>query len=95
MISSHYIQATMIRESLAEHAYYKRVDAQAAFLFGSANNDTEIMALAELYFRGSSESVTNMGDWSDGVPVNKIEIYTDPVGVDLYNCVSKPGADKK
>jgi len=95
LISSHYIQATMIRDSLADHAYYKRIDAQASFLFGSANNYSEIISISEPVFKGGGASMTDMGDWSDGVPVKKIEVYSDPVGIDLYNCVTKPGTDDK
>ena len=88
LISSHYIQASMIRDSLADYAYYKRIDAQAAYIVGTANDDLELVELSEPYFKSSTESVRNMGLWSDGVPVNNIEIYTDPVEINLYNCAS-------
>ena len=93
LISSHYIQASMIRDSLADYAYYKRIDAQAAYLVGIASDDLELMELAEPYFKGSSESVKSMGLWSDGMPVKKIEVYTDPIDIDLYNCVSNPNSN--
>ncbi len=88
LISSHYIQASMIRDSLADYAYYKRIDAQATYIVGIANEDLELVELSEPYFKSSTESVRNMGLWSDGVPVNNIEIYTDPVEINLYNCAS-------
>ena len=88
LIASHYIQATTIRDVLADFSYYKRIDAQASYLFGIANNNLDLVNVSGKYFFQDSEELTSMGFWSNGVPVNEIEIYNDPFNIDLYQCNS-------
>ena len=86
LISSHYVQATPIRDSLADFAYYKRLEAQSSYLFGFANNDLDLVLNAEKYFKNDGDELKNMGNWSNGDPVKKIEIYKDPMEINLYGC---------
>ena len=89
LISSHYVQATPIRDSLADFAYYKRLEAQSSYLFGVANNDLDLILNSEKYFKNDGDELKNMGNWSNGIPVKKINVYKDPIGINLYGCNSK------
>ena len=93
LIASHYIQATTIRDALADFSYYKRIDAQAHYLFGVANEDLNAITLAGKYFFGDDDDLTNMGSWSNGVSVREIDVYDDPFNSNLYECKSNPGSD--
>lgn len=86
LISSHYVQATPIRDSLADFAYYKRIIAQSIYLFGISNDNLDMVNETIKYFKSDSDELKNMGVWSNGIPVNKIEIYNDPLGINLYDC---------
>ena len=46
------------------------------------------MNVSGKYFFQDNEELTSMGFWSNGVPVNEIEIYNDPFNIDLYQCNS-------
>ena len=87
LISSHYVQATPIRDHLADFAYYKRITAQSAYLSGIANNDAKLIENSSKFFKINSEEMKNMGYWSNGEEINKIVIKQDPLNDDSYNCI--------
>tara|TARA_B100000945_G_scaffold55202_1_gene40534 strand:- start:7682 stop:9268 length:1587 start_codon:yes stop_codon:yes gene_type:complete len=86
LIASHYIQATTVRDVLADFSYYKRIDAQASYLFGMANNKSDVVSNSKKYFIEGSDFLTDLGDWSNGIPVKKIDVYKNPLDIDLYGC---------
>jgi hypothetical protein len=79
LIASHYLQATILRDALADQAYYPRIEAQATSVAASAANDTALKEAAWEYLSGDSGEMQNLGKWSDGVAVKPLRIIQSPL----------------
>lgn len=73
MVASHYLQATPVHDTLADWGFYRRADAQADYLV-SQSGDINAGLSAESYLLNHSW-LSQMGEWSDGTPVNQMEVY--------------------
>ena len=77
LVATHYIPANEAHDTLADWAFYRRVDAQADWVVAHSRGDlnTADFAYANLVNTGM---LTDLGKWSDGVDVLPIQAYTDP-----------------
>ena len=77
LVATHYLPANEAHDTLADWAFYRRVDAQADWVVAHSRGDlnTADFAYANLVNTGM---LTNLGKWSDGVDVLPIQVYTDP-----------------
>ena len=77
LVATHYLPANEAHDTLADWAFYRRVDAQADWVVAHSRGDlnTADFAYANLVNTGM---LTNLGKWSDGVDVLPIQAYTDP-----------------
>ena len=77
LVATHYIPANEAHDTLADWAFYRRVDAQADWIVAESRGDvnTADFAYANLVNTGM---LTDMGKWSDGVDVLPIQAYTNP-----------------
>jgi hypothetical protein len=91
LIASHYLPAVLIRDSLADHSYYPRIEAQADYVASSAWNDDVSAAAAKAWFTTEGE-MTDLGEWSDGVSVNPIQIISSPLELPDDNLAACPAA---
>ncbi|MGB2446304.1 MAG: hypothetical protein ACPICB_01120 [Candidatus Poseidoniaceae archaeon] len=77
LVATHYLPANEAHDTLADWAFYRRVDAQADWVVAHSRGDlnTADFAYANLVNTGM---LTNLGKWSDGVDVLPIQVYTNP-----------------
>lgn len=77
LVATHYLPANEAHDTLADWAFYRRVDAQADWVVAQSRGDlnTADFAYANLVNAGM---LTNLGKWSDGVDVLPIQVYTNP-----------------
>ena len=68
MVASHYLQTNPAHDSLADWAFYRRIDAQADWLTAESRNDTFTIDWARNYLLDDA-MLSPMGQWSDGTPV--------------------------
>ena len=83
LVATHYLPANEAHDTLADWAFYRRVDAQADWVVAHSRGDlnTADFAYANLVNTGM---LTNMGKWSDGVDVLPIQAYTNPSESKLF-----------
>jgi len=84
LVATHYIPANEAHDTLADWAFYRRVDAQADWVVAHSRQDlnTADFAYANLV---NGEMLTSMGKWSDGVDVLPIQAYTNPSAVSKFS----------
>jgi hypothetical protein len=77
LVATHYLPANEAHDTLADWAFYRRVDAQADWVVAHSRGDlnTADFAYANLIDTGM---LTNMGKWSDGVDVLPLQVYSNP-----------------
>jgi len=77
LVATHYLPANEAHDTLADWAFYRRVDAQADWVVAHSRGDlnTADFAYANLINTGM---LTHLGKWSDGVDVLPIQAYTNP-----------------
>ena len=77
LVATHYLPANEAHDTLADWAFYRRVDAQADWVVAHSRGDlnTADFAYANLVNTGM---LTNLGKWSDGIDVLPIQAYTEP-----------------
>ena len=77
LVATHYLPANEAHDTLADWAFYRRVDAQADWVVAQSRGDlnTADFAYANLVNTGM---LTKLGKWSDGVDVLPIQVYTNP-----------------
>ena len=77
LVATHYLPANEAHDTLADWAFYRRVDAQADWVVAHSRGDlnTADFAYANLVNTGM---LTDLGKWSDGVDVLPIQAYTNP-----------------
>jgi hypothetical protein len=78
LIASHYLPSGFVRESLADHSYYPRIEAQADFIASSAFGDIASADTAKSWFMNEGE-MTDLGSWSNGVAVKPMNIVSSPL----------------
>ena len=78
LIASHYLPSGFVRESLADHSYYPRIEAQADFIAASAVGNMASADAAKSWFMNEGE-MTDLGSWSDGVAVKPMNIVSSPL----------------
>ena len=79
LIASHYLQATILRDALADQAYYPRLEAQATYVAAGAAENTQQQQAAWEYLSGENGEMQDLGEWSDGVTVSPIRIVDSPL----------------
>ena len=84
LIATHYIPATEAHDTLADWAFYRRVDAQADWVVARSRGDynTENFAYFHLI---DGPLLRDMGEWSDGTPVLKLEPYSNAIQEKRFN----------
>ena len=84
LIATHYIPATEAHDTLADWAFYRRVDAQADWVVARSRGDynTENFAYFHLI---DGPLLRDMGEWSDGTPVLELEPYTNAIQEKRFN----------
>lgn len=78
LIASHYLPSGFVRDSLADHSYYPRIEAQADFVASSAVGDMASADAAKSWFMNEGE-MTDLGSWSDGTAVTPMKIEPSPL----------------
>ena len=82
MMASHFIQASFIHDNFADLSYYSRIDAQAARISTQGQlftADSDLLSSAQSFLSDENQQMTNLGDWSDGHPVNGIKMIQQPL----------------
>ena len=84
LIATHYIPATEAHDTLADWAFYRRVDAQADWVVARSRGDynTENFAYFHLI---DGPLLRDMGEWSDGTPVLELEPYSNAIQEKRFN----------
>jgi len=78
LMASHYLPSEFVRDSLADHSYYPRIEAQADFVASSAFGDVVSADAAKSWFMNEGE-MTDLGSWSDGTAVKPMTIVSSPL----------------
>ena len=78
LMASHYLPSEFVRDSLADHFYYPRLEAQADFIAASAVGNMASADAAKSWFMNEGE-MTDLGSWSDGVAVTPMTIVASPL----------------
>jgi hypothetical protein len=78
LMASHYLPSGFVRDSLADHSYYPRLEAQSDFVASSAFGDMVSADAAKSWFMNEGE-MTDLGSWSDGVAVTPMTIVSTPL----------------
>lgn len=83
LVATHYLPANEAHDTLADWAFYRRVDAQADWVVAHSRGDlnTADFAYANLVNTGM---LSNLGKWSDGVDVLPIQAYTNPSEAKIF-----------
>ena len=78
LVASHYIPANEAHDTLADWAFYRRVDAQADWVVARSRGDynTEDFAYFHLI---DGPQLRDMGEWSDGTPVLQLQPYSNAI----------------
>ncbi len=78
LVATHYIPANEAHDTLADWAFYRRVDAQADWVVARSRGDfnTEEFAYFHLI---DGPNLRDMGEWSDGTPVLELQPYTNAI----------------
>ena len=84
LIATHYIPATEAHDTLADWAFYRRVDAQADWVVARSRGDynTENFAYFHLI---DGPLLRDMGEWSDGTPVLELVPYSNAIQEKRFN----------
>lgn len=83
LVATHYIPANEAHDTLADWAFYRRIDAQADWVVALSRGDlnTADFAYANLV---DTPMLSDMGKWSDGTPVLPLQVYTNPSESGLF-----------
>ena len=84
LIASHYIPANEAHDTMADWAFYRRVDAQADWVVARSRGDynTENFAYFHLI---DGPLLRDMGEWSDGTPVLQLQPYANAIEEKRFN----------
>jgi hypothetical protein len=83
LVATHYLPANEAHDTLADWAFYRRVDAQADWVVAHSRGDlnTADFAYANLI---DTSLLSDMGKWSDGTPVLPLQVYSNPSESGLF-----------
>ena len=76
LVATHYIPANEAHDTLADWAFYRRVDAQADWVVANRGDFNEEFAYFHLI---DGPNLRDMGKWSDGTPVLQLQPYTNAI----------------
>ncbi len=82
LVASHFQQISFIRDSLANIAYYPRIEAQSDYISSMARADLEGAENARIAFMESNGEAVVTGTWSDGTPVKELLFISQPLNDD-------------
>jgi hypothetical protein len=91
LVASHFQQISFIRDSLANIAYYPRIEAQSDYISSMVKGDLEGAESARVAFMESNGEAMVAGNWSDGTPVNPLLFIPQPLvddDIDWNECPS-------
>mgnify|MGYP001593138609 CR=1 FL=1 len=91
LVASHFQQISFIRDSLANIAYYPRIEAQSDYISSMVKGDLEGAESARVAFMESNGEAMAAGNWSDGTPVNPLLFIPQPLvddDIDWNKCPS-------
>jgi hypothetical protein len=91
LVASHFQQISFVRDTLANIAYYPRIEAQSDYISSMAISDPAGAKTARNAFMESNGEAVVTGTWSDGTPVNPLLYISEPLlaeGVDWKACSS-------
>jgi len=78
MVASHYLPAAETHDTLADWGFYRRIDNQADWIMAQTNSDAQSVEESYLKLIDSAD-LRDMGQWSDGTPVNKITTWDQAI----------------
>jgi len=78
LVATHYIPANEAHDTLADWAFYRRVDAQADWVVARSRGDFNTEEFAYFHLIDGPE-LRDMGEWSDGTPVLQLQPYTNAI----------------
>ena len=84
LVATHYIPANEVHDTLADWAFYKRVDAQIDWLVSRTWSDYNTEEFAYIHLT-DNDLLTDMGEWSDGVKVLPMKTYSEPLEAKLFD----------
>ncbi|MDG1557075.1 MAG: hypothetical protein P8Q98_04675, partial [Candidatus Poseidoniaceae archaeon] len=81
LVGSHYLPTDSVHDRLADFGVYRRIAAQADWVFArtQGDNNTESFAYDHLT---DGELLRSMGEWSDGTPVLPLLVYEDALNTE-------------
>ena len=81
LVGSHYLPTDSVHDRLADYGVYRRIDAQADWVFARTQGDTitEDWAYNHLI---DSDMLRSMGKWSDGTEVLPLLVYEDALNTE-------------
>ena len=81
LVGSHYLPTDTVHDRLADYGVYRRIDAQADWVFARTQGDTitEDWAYNHLI---DGEMLRTMGKWSDGTEVLPLLVYEDALNTE-------------
>lgn len=81
LVGTHYLPTDTVHDSLADYGVYRRIDAQADWVFARTQGDTitEDWAYNHLV---DSDILRDMGEWSDGTEVLPLLVYQDALNTE-------------
>ena len=84
LVATHYIPANEAHDTMADWAFYRRVDAQADWVVARSRGDynTENFAYFHLI---DGPLLRDMGEWSDGTPVLELQPYNNALQEKRFN----------
>ena len=84
LVATHYIPANEVHDTLADWAFYKRVDAQIDWLVSRTWSDYNTEEFAYIHLT-DNDLLTDMGEWSDGVKVLPMKTYSEPLEAKVFD----------
>lgn len=76
LVGSHYLPTDSVHDRLADYGVYRRIAAQADWVFARTQGDTNTESFAYNHLT-DGELLRSMGEWSDGTPVLPLLVYED------------------
>jgi hypothetical protein len=81
LVGSHYLPTDSVHDRLADYGVYRRIAAQADWVFARTQGDTNTESFAYNHLT-DGELLRSMGEWSDGTPVLPLLVYKDALNTE-------------
>ena len=81
LVGSHYLPTDSVHDRLADYGVYRRISAQADWVFARTQGDTNTESFAYNHLT-DGELLRSMGEWSDGTPVLPLLVYKDALNTE-------------